>query len=473
MTAPDAAVLRDRTRGALLGLAIGDALGTTLEFAAPGSFAPLDDLVGGGPFRLPAGAWTDDTSMALCLADSLVARGGFDPCDQLARYTRWWLHGERSATGDCFDIGMTVRAALQRYRDTGEPWCGSTDPATAGNGSLMRLAPVVLAFAAVPRDAVAMAAASSRTTHAAPEAVDCCRYLAALVTGALHGHDKDALLAPHFTMVPDLWRDAPLSPHTHAVAGGSFRTSRPTSIRAMGYAVKSLEAALWAFERAIDFRDGALRAVNLGEDADTVGAIYGQLAGAYWGESGLPADWRARLVDGDAIAALADALFALAWAHRFPDTALPPLDPALAATYHDTHFARVDAAGRRVAAEPHDQPPAPAQRPDWDLPASFHVVTAADPQSQPADPAQNAAANARLEAALRTHGAELRPIDATSADGTHAEPSFAVWGVPAGTLARLARAFEQNAFFEIVEHRRGLGAGLRRPGATARWLHVR
>jgi ADP-ribosylglycohydrolase len=147
---------------------------------------PLTDLVGGG-FDLPVGAWTDDTSMALCLGESLIECGGFDPADQLERYVRWWHEGHLSSTGRCFDIGGTVRNALLRFERTRDPESGSTDPSTAGNGSLMRLAPVVLAFAPNARDAVQMAAASSRTTHAAREAVDACRYLAGLIAGALRG----------------------------------------------------------------------------------------------------------------------------------------------------------------------------------------------------------------------------------------------------------------------------------------------
>ncbi len=151
---------RDRYRGALLGLAAGDALGTTLEFRPPGTFTPIDDMVGGGPFHLEPGEWTDDTSMALCLAESLIECRGFDAVDQLARYVRWWRDGHLSSNGRCFDIGNAVSAALARFERTREPWCGSTDPHTAGNGSLMRLAPVVLAHAHDPALAVRLAADS-------------------------------------------------------------------------------------------------------------------------------------------------------------------------------------------------------------------------------------------------------------------------------------------------------------------------
>src|SRR3954451_9911081 len=121
----------DRFRGSLLGLAVGDAVGTTVEFMAPGTFEPLRDMVGGGPFGLPAGAWTDDTSMALCLAESLVERGGFDPVDQLERYLRWYREGYRSSIGRCFDIGNATRAALEPFARTHEPFPGDAAPEAA------------------------------------------------------------------------------------------------------------------------------------------------------------------------------------------------------------------------------------------------------------------------------------------------------------------------------------------------------
>ena len=123
----------------MIGLAVGDAVGTTVEFKAPGTFAPVSDMVGGGPFGLRPGQWTDDTSMALCLAESLIECGGFDARDQMERYVRWWREGHLSSTGKCFDIGNTTRAALSRFEKTGDPFAGSTEPNVAGNGSLMRL----------------------------------------------------------------------------------------------------------------------------------------------------------------------------------------------------------------------------------------------------------------------------------------------------------------------------------------------
>jgi ADP-ribosylglycohydrolase len=284
--------LEERYRGAIIGLAAGDALGTTLEFKAPGTFEPITDIVGGGPFGLDPGQWTDDTSMALCLAESLIECNGFDPIDQLNRYLQWKREGHHSSTGRCFDIGRTVLEALTRFERYGEPWSGSTDEFSAGNGSLMRLAPVPLFFAADPEMAIARAADSSRTTHGAWEAIDACRYFAALIVGAVQGKSKDALLAPLFTPSEGLWDREPLAPKIRDIASGSFATRNPPDIRGSGYVVESLEAALWAFARSTSFEDGALLAVNLGDDADTTGAVYGQIAGACYGVEGIPAKWK-------------------------------------------------------------------------------------------------------------------------------------------------------------------------------------
>jgi ADP-ribosylglycohydrolase len=298
------ATLQNRYRGALLGLAAGDALGTTLEFKPPGTFAAITDMVGGGPFNLQPGQWTDDTSMALCLGESLAQCQGFDPIDQMKRYVRWWQDGYLSATGRCFDIGMTVCAALSKYTKTGEPFSGSTDLRSAGNGSLMRLAPIPMMYRASPELAIYYASGSSRTTHAAPAAIDACKFYAALIVGALKGHSKEELLSP------DSYPGA-LVPEIAGIAAGSFKEKNPPAIAGTGYVVKSLEAALWAFYRSSSFQEGALLAANLGDDADTTAAVFGQLAGAFYGASGIPAKWLAKLAMRDFIEKLADYLLAL------------------------------------------------------------------------------------------------------------------------------------------------------------------
>jgi ADP-ribosyl-[dinitrogen reductase] hydrolase len=298
-----------RYEGALVGLAAGDALGTTLEFTPHGRTKPIDDMVGGGPFGLMPGQWTDDTSMALCLGESLSEQRRFDPADQMNRYIRWYRAGHHSSTGSCFDIGNTIRDALERYERTGNPFSGPTDEHTAGNGSLMRLAPIAMFYAENPEVAIRMAAMSSRTTHGARAAVDACRYFAGLLVGALRGERREVLLAPMYSPVPELWEKEPLHPDIADIAAGSFKTEKaPPQLHAAGYVGNTLRLALWAFFHATDFRNGALRAVNIGGDADTTGAVYGQIAGAYFGLNDIPEQWRSIIVDIEAIEQMAHQL---------------------------------------------------------------------------------------------------------------------------------------------------------------------
>jgi ADP-ribosyl-[dinitrogen reductase] hydrolase len=290
-----------RFLGCLLGLAVGDALGTTLEFKRPGSFEPITDMVGGGPFELEAGEWTDDTSMALCLADSLITKGGFDPIDQLERYWLWYSKGYLSSTGTCFDIGNTTALALMTFHRDPQPYPGSTSPNTAGNGSLMRLAPVPMFYARNAREAISRCAESSRTTHGAQTAVDACRYYGGLLVAALNGTHKDTLLSSRYSPVGVNWAEGDLHPEIDAVAAGSFKEKQPPEISGGGYVVRTLEAALWAFYNTDTFRDGALMVVNLGDDADTTGAVYGQIAGAYYGVTEIPQPWLDKIAMGEYI----------------------------------------------------------------------------------------------------------------------------------------------------------------------------
>ncbi|MDA0159452.1 ADP-ribosylglycohydrolase family protein [Solirubrobacter ginsenosidimutans] len=300
---------RDRFRGALLGLAVGDAVGTTVEFATPGTFPPVRDMVGGGPFSLPPGAWTDDTSMALCLAESLVQRRTFDPVDQLQRYVRWYRDGHWSSTGRCFDIGNATRAALERFEQTGEPYPGDAAPDAAGNGPLMKLAPIVLAYASKPAEAIRHAGGSARTTHGAREAADACRAFATLLLAALNGSWPRNVGDPGYDRVVAAALGAPAFAALDPRVTAALRSTRePPAVRGGGYVVDALEAALWALRSTSTFEDGVLAAVNLGDDADTTAAIYGQLAGALYGADGIPESWRERLHRHDEIVAFADAL---------------------------------------------------------------------------------------------------------------------------------------------------------------------
>lgn len=293
--------LLDRYRGSLLGLACGDAVGTTVEFMPRGTFTPLSDMVGGGPFNLKPGQWTDDTSMALCLAESLLRKGGFDAADQMGRYLNWWKWGYLSSTGDCFDIGMTVRTALAAFEAHGDPFAGSIEPFSAGNGSMMRLAPVVLFYFPDLQRVDDFSRQSSRTTHGAQEAIECCVVLARAISSALDGATKTHLL--------NVSCEGLSAPKVTAIAQGEYCNKPRAQITGSGYAVASLEAALWCIQHTDSFADAVLTAANLGDDADTTAAIVGQLAGAFYGVQGIPSGWLEKLCMRDDIEAMADALF--------------------------------------------------------------------------------------------------------------------------------------------------------------------
>ncbi len=286
------APLKSRALGCLLGLAVGDAVGTTLEFSRRDHYPPLTDMIGGGPFHLRPGQWTDDTAMALALGESLCACGGLDLPDLMDRFVAWYRQGRYSCTSTCFDIGMTTQFALQRFMKTGNPEAGNRSPRSAGNGSLMRLSPVPIFYHADLAAGVDAARRQSLSTHGAAEAIDACAAYAEWLILAINGWAKDAVLAHS---VPDL------APGVAAVIGGSWRDKSREQISSSGYVVNSLEAAIWSVASAADFREAVLLAANLGDDADTVAAIAGQLAGALWGVEGIPADWLAKLAWRDNI----------------------------------------------------------------------------------------------------------------------------------------------------------------------------
>lgn len=298
-------LILDKAQGAMVGLALGDALGTSLEFRLKDSYTPLQDIVGGGPFHLKPGQWTDDTSMMLCLADSMLALGKLDARDQMDRYIAWWQEGHNSVTGRCFDIGNTVSAALELYKAINEANAGSTDEQSAGNGSLMRLAPIPIFYSsfryASQEDVVKAARLSSITTHAEQRAVEACQIMAWLIYQILNDVDSVLSKATLFEKLFNYWGKAGIHDDLAVVVQGSFLTKSRKHIRGTGFVVQSLEAALWSFAHSDNFRDGALLAANLGEDADTTAAIYGQLAGAFYGYSQLPELWLEKLAWQDYI----------------------------------------------------------------------------------------------------------------------------------------------------------------------------
>lgn len=289
-----------RARGAFLGLAIGDALGTTVEFEPKDSFVPLTTIVGGGPFGLKAGQFTDDTSMALCLGSSLLEHG-FDSHDQMLRYIRWYEDGYMSSNGRCFDIGVATRAAMREFIKTENPEAGSFHPHSAGNGCLMRLAPVPIYWMDAPHLAVEYSERQARTTHQAPECLSASRLFGEILVRALEGKSKEQVLA-----MPQL--AGKLEDKIEAIGRGEYRQKTRAQIQGTGYVVQSLEATLWCFAQTSNFTDCVLLAANLGDDADTTAAQAGQLAGAFYGEDGIPSEWLGILTMRQEIGDMAEAL---------------------------------------------------------------------------------------------------------------------------------------------------------------------
>ena len=294
-----------RARGTLVGLAVGDALGTTNEFQPAGSFEPITDMVGGGVFRLEPGQWTDDTSMALCLADSLLALNRYDSYDVMERYDRWRKDGYRSSTGTCFDIGNQVMRSLWDFHENPRVPKGAPRSTSAGNGAIMRLAPVVIAGFEHReiREIVVTAGLSARETHYSVEAEAATEVFAALLVGALLGWAPEHIINVGWASTGPAFDEMAarvISADPAERASWEADTS--------GYIVHGLRLAVHGLLDFPSFKDATLAIANLGGDADTNCAIYGQLGGAFYGIEAIPASWRSTLYQGEEIDALARAL---------------------------------------------------------------------------------------------------------------------------------------------------------------------
>jgi len=287
-------------KGTLLGLATGDALGTTVEFRLRDTFAKHTEMTGGGAFAVKPGEWTDDTAMALCLGQSLVECQGFNPKDQLARYQDWFHHGYMACQGQCIDIGNATRQALARYAEKGCDYVGSDNPFSSGNGAIMRLAPAVVA-ASDRATALDYAINSSRTTHASADCLDGAELMAAVLWELGQGADLKEVL----DQLPDTEERGMA---IGRIKRGDFRTASRNNIASSGYVIDTLEAALWSCYHAENFEQALITAVNLGDDADTVGAVTGQIAGAAWGVQAIPPRWLDKLAWRDRITNLSTEL---------------------------------------------------------------------------------------------------------------------------------------------------------------------
>jgi ADP-ribosyl-[dinitrogen reductase] hydrolase len=278
--------VRSRFLGALFGLAAGDALAAATQYRRPGTFTPVGDLLGGGPFDLPRGGWSDDTAMALCLADSLLECNGFDARDQVERYRRWQKDGYLSATGQCLGITASTARALALAQWRRQLYSGSHDPTQLDPEPLSRVGVAVMFYLANSEEALRQATESARPTCQSPAVLEACCTFADLMRAALSGESKPSILAQAAALAAAAPPESPSS------------------------ASEVLAAALWAFGTTTTLRDALLRAVNLGGHSDVVGAVCGQLAGAHYTVAAIPAGWRNSLIHKDLIESFADRLLA-------------------------------------------------------------------------------------------------------------------------------------------------------------------
>lgn len=296
---------RDRFIGCLVGLAVGDALGAPLEFMARDQIAAhygeVRELLGGGWLNVDPGEYTDDTQMALAIASSIVALGRVDPADIAGRFVAWLHTGPK-------DIGNITRTAL-RYHEQGIAWdevgarvCREMAGRCAGNGSVMRCAPVGLFHAARPDALVRDSIRTSAITHADDLAVWSTVAVNLAIVELLAG--RQAGLVERVAAAIEV----PLVRETLLAAPGLTRRE----VRSGGYVLETLGAAFWALQNHGGFEEVVVAAINLGDDADTVGAVAGALAGAREGVAAIPERWLHQLRDADHLADLAAALHRLA-----------------------------------------------------------------------------------------------------------------------------------------------------------------
>ncbi|HET6202763.1 MAG TPA: ADP-ribosylglycohydrolase family protein [Planctomycetota bacterium] len=298
----------EKFEGCLLGLAVGDALGAPLEFQTRDQIqirhATVTEMIGGGLLDLRPGETTDDTAMALALAESLVAKKGFDPADAMARYLAWYRTGPK-------DIGSTIRAAL-RHVDDGGDWKEAAVRAaeivrgeTAGNGTMVRCVPLALLRHRDPNAVIRDGAAEARLTHVDPRAGAGSAAVGVCVALALVETDRKKLLDRAFEVLENNPDGTPnLLPDVTAKREGELRPEP--------FVVDTLEVALWHFLRAKNFEECLVRVVNAGGDADTIGAIAGAIGGAFWGIGAIPVRWLRTIQERTTIKALARDLHALA-----------------------------------------------------------------------------------------------------------------------------------------------------------------
>lgn len=290
--------MKDRMMGSFLGLIVGDSYGQPWEFLPRDSYTVSPDMQPNENFQLAKGSFTDDSSMMMCLAESLAQKNTFDWQDQMERYLLWRTDGYLSVNGKCFDVGRTISMSLSKYLfwqrtgktmdgnlvfDDDQVFIGVAGAMNAGNGSIMRLAPIPIFYHYDIELAKKYARLSSQITHATPECTESAALLAEIIVKLLNGGDKESSL---------ICNDSQFScQKVKAIAMGEYKKKSRDEIQTSGYVIHTLEAALWGFYKYHSFEIGAIVLAGMGMDVDTVLAVYGSIAGSFYGVSSIPRRW--------------------------------------------------------------------------------------------------------------------------------------------------------------------------------------
>lgn len=303
--------MKNNIIGSFLGSAVGDALGAPLEFYRRDK-ENITDMTTGGILNLRLGEWTDDTSMSICLAESLLLND-FDLEDQMRHYVNWYKHGKYCTREKCFDIGNSTKFALDDYIDSGNYISKNLSNLSSGNGSIMRLSPISILYNSTEdsenfKTLINLSRKSSITTHPNKTCQDSCALLSIITNRALHGYKKECIFNINFEFLKKLeFSDDKVI--AIALNAKEIKNKKREEISSSGYVAHSLEAAIWCFLNTDNFDSAVLLAANLGDDADTVAAITGQIAGAYYGLNNISQVWINNLMHKEYLLDLAEKLY--------------------------------------------------------------------------------------------------------------------------------------------------------------------
>lgn len=282
----------------LIGFVVGDAMGVPLEFTPREELLkkPVTKMIGNGTYNLPAGTWSDDTSMMIATIDSINAKNGIDLKDIALKFSAFKNHASYTATGEVFDIGNTCRMAIDKFEENREDptLCGIDDINANGNGSLMRILPI--AYYAIEKklkeyEILELVRQISSMTHAHEISVMGCYFYVRYVIFLLNGKDKYSAYSMAKCVDYGMFKEGTQEVYSRLIKDDISKV-KVNDIKSTGYIVDSLEAAIWVTLKSENYKEAVIGAINLGGDTDTIGALTGALAGIVYGYDFIPEEWK-------------------------------------------------------------------------------------------------------------------------------------------------------------------------------------